>query len=279
LTARRRVLALGLPLGALALRRAGLEVVGAQVRRPAPGLRRLRRQLGADRVRVGPDVDPALLELAPDQIACFYWPRRLPERVLAAAPFAFNVHPSLLPRHRGPDPFFWSILEGDALVGATAHRLSPELDAGPILAQLAFPAPRDLDAGRLARWLDRPLLQLLVGVARARAEGTPLEARPQPLEAVSWAPFPTDEDCELRWSEPTARVLARIRAASPSPGAFTEVAGRSVTVLRARGAPPVPGLRVGEGVRTDEGFRVATADGSVVVTRWDGEVHLPRLPG
>jgi methionyl-tRNA formyltransferase len=52
---------------------------------------------------------------------------------------AINLHPSILPRNRGPNPFFWSIRNGDSDTGVTAHLLAEELDAGDVCLQRRIP--------------------------------------------------------------------------------------------------------------------------------------------
>jgi folate-dependent phosphoribosylglycinamide formyltransferase PurN len=47
----------------------------------------------------------------------------------------FNIHPSLLPAHRGPNPYAAAILAGDTMTGVTLHKLTPGVDEGPIIAQ------------------------------------------------------------------------------------------------------------------------------------------------
>lgn len=264
----------GLPLGALALERAGLRVVGAGVRGRAPGLSRLRRRLDAVGAplleRPSLDDDAVLDRLAatrPDQIAVWFWPRLLPPAVLRLAPFAFNVHPSLLPRHRGPDPYFWALAERDEVVGVSAHRLGPSFDSGPIIGHLAFPMPARGNAWALARWLDRPGLRLLCGVARAHAAGVELSARRQLEARVTEAPHPLPEQCELRWRRPTAELLALVRAAAPEPGAYTEVGDGVLLVVLAASPAERPGsfLSPGRGVRTGRGILVGTGDGAMRV--------------
>ena len=64
------------------------------------------------------------------------WPWRLTRHVLDAFPAgSYNLHPSLLPRFRGPAPLFWQLREGATQTGITLHRLTPALDDGPIVAQ------------------------------------------------------------------------------------------------------------------------------------------------
>jgi methionyl-tRNA formyltransferase len=268
---RPRVLYLGLPLGALCLLADGLDVVGACISRPEqPGMRRLRRRLPAAPVLERPDLrDPAVLELlralAPDQIVSWFWTKRVPESVLALAPFAFNVHPSLLPRHRGPDPYFWALASQDRETGVTAHVLTARYDEGPILAQRTLPIPGAVDAWRLARLLDRPALSLMREIACRHGRGETLSAEAQDEAKATLAPEPEDDDCELRFSWPAATLLARIRAAAPWPGAFTEYQDRTVVVLRAEAAPRPDGLEPGQAARVANAVVVAAADGAIRV--------------
>ena len=96
---------------------------------------------------------------APDLLVSWFWTKRIPARLLSVAP-AVGVHPSLLPRHRGPDPYFWAIDAGDETTGVTAHRLDATYDTGPILAQRTLEIRPSWDAWRLARALDRPSLDV-----------------------------------------------------------------------------------------------------------------------
>jgi methionyl-tRNA formyltransferase len=130
----------GLPLAALVLSGDGHDVVWAGTCRPgAIGTRRLARRIGEARVHVVPDLHrdaeyEALLDARPDLLVSWFWTKKIPGRVLRLAP-AFGVHPSLLPRHRGADPYFWAIDSGDEVTGVTAHMLDAEYDEGAVLAQ------------------------------------------------------------------------------------------------------------------------------------------------
>lgn len=268
---RRRVLYFGLPLGALCLLHDGLEIVGACISRPdQPGMRRLGRRLDGALLLEKPDLSDLsivarLRALAPDQIVSWFWTKQIPEDVIALAPFAFNVHPSLLPRHRGADPYFWTIACGDRTSGVSAHRLTARYDEGPIVAQRELPVPDGVDAWRLARLLDRPSLALMREIAMRHARGEDLVATPQDDARATHAPEPSDEDCELRWSWSTKVLLARIRAAAPWPGAFTEYEDRTIVITRATSAPRIEGLVPGQAALGRDGVHIATADGAVLV--------------
>ncbi len=228
----------GLPLAAVLLAEDGHEIVYAGACRRAPGLRRLATRIAPGRTHVRPDVtEAATLErvrsASPDLIVSWFWTTQLPESILRLAP-SVGVHPSLLPRHRGPDPCFWAIDAGDAVTGVTAHRLGVEYDTGDILAQRELAIDPAWNGWLLARALDRPSLAVLREVVRAHADGRPPTPMPQDERCATAAPSPTDDDLAIVWSWPAARIERRVRAASPWPGAWTEIGERLVTLGRVR---------------------------------------------
>jgi methionyl-tRNA formyltransferase len=271
---RAKVLYLGLPLGALALLRDGHALVAACVSRTrAPGMRRLRRIMAEARGLVlgRPDLgDPSVVEIlrstAPDLVVSWFWTRKIPAEVIGLGSHAFGVHPSLLPLHRGPDPYFWALARGDTDTGVTAHELAPEYDEGGILAQRVVSIPADYNAWQLARLLDRPSLMLLREITARYARGETVEATPQDTRLATDAHAPSDDDCELIWDWPAEDLLARIRAAAPEPGAFTGFGEDTIVVTRAglaRRSPP--SLEPGDVALTSEGVVVRAADDAIVL--------------
>ncbi|MDF2695616.1 MAG: fmt2, partial [Labilithrix sp.] len=108
-----RVAFVGLPLAALLLARDGHTIVWAGIcRRDAIGTRRLTRLLGKDKVAIVPDLARsayAIRAAQPDLLVSWFWTKNIPRSVRTIAPLgALGIHPSLLPRHRGPDPTFWA---------------------------------------------------------------------------------------------------------------------------------------------------------------------------
>lgn len=268
-----RVVFFGLPLAALLLLEDGHELALACISRAdAVGLRRLRRRLG-ERVLVRPDArSPALAARvraeAPDLLVSWFWTTRLPAALVACARLGgFGVHPSLLPRHRGPDPTYWAIRLGDEVTGVTAHRLAEEYDTGAILAQRRLAIEPGWSAWALARALDRPSLALLREVAARFAAGEALAGEAQDEALATQAPFPSDEDAALAFDAPTEEVLRAVRALSPAPGAWTELAlpdgPRALVVTRARRAERPPPLAPGEAAALGGAVLVGTADGAI----------------
>lgn len=267
-----RIAFVGLPLAALLLARDGHEIVWAGIcRRGALGTRRLRKLLGAANVAVVPDLAASLdivREKRPDLVVSWFWTRKVPRAFRALAPRgALGVHPSLLPRHRGPDPYFWTIDAGDAETGVTAHLLEDEYDTGAILDRRTLRVDPTWSAWTLAKKLDRPSLALLRDVVARYARGDAPAPAEQDERLATPAPSPDDDDLELRWDVPADAVARRVRAASPWPGAFTEIAGAVVTLTRVRATSDVPAALA-------PGEAAVRADGVAVVRCADRGIEL-----
>ena len=270
----------GLPLGAHLLMQDGHELDPCVLSPlPAPGRRRVAARvpaghlidaLGAKKKELNQAIEAALQRAQPELIVSWFWTRLLPAGWLSAAPFGgIGVHPSLLPRHRGPNPYFWSIDTGDSEAGVTLHTLAPEYDTGTILLQRAIPVGAR-NAWQLARALDRPSLSLLrEGVGRF-ARSHPPKPTAQDEQAATWAPEPTGRELGVDWHWTTERVLRRIRALSPVPGLAVDVSELRFFVTRAETAAEyVAALEPGEAavVGTDGTLTIRTADGAIAVLR------------
>ena len=133
-----RILYLGDPAGGLALLERQLNVVGViHGRRGGRGQRAFVSQVrGLPRWHM-PNLNDAhmldtLKALAPSLlVACFY-PQRIPQALLDIVP-GINIHPSDLPRWRGPDPCAWTIRSGDSQTAITVHWLTAGFDEGDII--------------------------------------------------------------------------------------------------------------------------------------------------
>jgi methionyl-tRNA formyltransferase len=283
-----RIAYFGLPLGACLLHADGHELELA-VLSPleAPGRRRLLRLLGEGRVLDALAADPGmdaeiearLGATPPDLIVSWFWTRKLPERWLERARLGgINAHPSLLPRHRGPNPYFWAIDEGDVEAGATVHRLTAGYDEGNLLLASRL-VIGESNAWQLARALDRPALSLLREAARRLDRGEVLPETSQDERLVTWAPEPSGDSLRADFHWPVERVLRRVRALSPVPGLALEVAGLAFFVTGASRAHDFPvALLPGEAaVGQGEQLLIRYADGELAVEKAVAGVN-PSLP-
>lgn len=206
----------------------------------------------------------------PDAILSWFYPKQIPESVLAlAARGAFGTHPSLLPRWRGPDPYFWALYSGDPETGVSLHRLEREYDTGAVIAQRRLTIASSDDSWSLAKRLDRPALALLVECAQRLRAGDELEGVAQDGACATLAPQPDDDLLAIDWTLPVAQVVRLVRAAAPYPGATTELGEELVEVVGARPYDrPLPrALASADAVLTPAGVVVCARDGGVVIER------------
>ena len=140
--------------------------------------------------------------LRPDVIAVACFDRIVPREFRELARLAVNIHPSLLPKNRGPAPLFWTFRLGLAVTGVTVHVLEDRADAGPILAQRRVAVPDGIDGALLDQQLAHMGGELLVEVIHGFEQGT-LSPRPQDESDATAYPWPSEADWLIPagWSE------------------------------------------------------------------------------
>jgi methionyl-tRNA formyltransferase len=157
-----------------------------QLGRRADPLTQAARSLGMPQWRITSGRDPRLpdrvRQARPDVICVAHFPWRLPDDLLAlGARGGINVHPSLLPRHRGVLPLFWVYHANDRDTGITVHEMRSVVDTGDILSQQSFALPRGYPVDELnARnaQVAAPLLaETLVAIAQGREVARPQDDR------------------------------------------------------------------------------------------------------
>lgn len=284
-----RIAYFGLPLGALLLAGDGHALQFAALSAvPAPGKRRV-MQLGCpvlDSRALGDalpwEVDAAFERWPIDLLVSWFWTRRLPKAWLDRPECgAVGVHPSLLPRHRGPNPYFWAIDSGDLETGVSVHRLTSAYDEGDVLLQSALPVA-SRNAWQLARALDRPSLALLRQAVQAFASGRPPLAKPQDETFVTWAPEPSGAALGFSPEWSVARLLRRIAALAPVPGLTLDIQGLELIVSEAcSSTEPLKALEPGQAAvwGTPPRVLLRVGDGAVALTKAlvleaDSEIEL-----
>ena len=167
-----------------------------------------------------------LAALAPDVVVVAAYGRLLPAPVLESPRHGcLNLHPSLLPRHRGPSPVATAILEGDAVTGTTLMLLDQGMDTGPIIAQRQYHLSGEETAETLTAALfqlgTRLLLEKLVPWVGGR-----LTAEPQEDAKATITRKLERADGQAGWTLPAAALERRRRAFTPWPGLFTRWQGQ-----------------------------------------------------
>ena len=202
----------------------------------------------------GPEQIASLLDpFEPDLLLCYGFPWRIPVDALAVPRLGgVNVHPSLLPRYRGPTPIAWAIRNADPEVGLSLHRMDADFDTGPLLAQGRVPLDDDDSIATLQPKLAALLEELLPHALECVAAGDPGVSQ-EDGDGV-WAGSFGDDYVWIDPGRTTREVHAQVRAwrfpmpPVPLRGALLELDGRTVRVL-------------GTSLRRIDGPRIECADG------------------
>jgi methionyl-tRNA formyltransferase len=180
-----------------------------------------------------PEFVARIAALEPDFLFSFYYRQMLrPELLTIAEEGALNMHGSLLPRYRGRVPVNWAVIKGEHETGATLHYMVEKPDAGDIVAQQSVPILADDTASDVLTKVTVAAELALDSVLPALLSGTaPRIAQDLSLGSYFGGRCPEDGRIDWRRSAPEIHNLVR-GVAPPYPGAFTEVQGKSVRVLR-----------------------------------------------
>jgi len=236
--------------------RRGLELAPSPVEREA---RRLGLAVLTPGSLKGADAQAAFAAHGADAAVVVAYGLILPKPILDAPRLGcFNLHASLLPRWRGAAPINRAIMAGDAETGVTVMKMDEGLDTGAMAMAERLSIGADMTAGQLHDALARLGAGLMARALGAIERGT-LQLTPQPANGVTYAAKIDKAETRIDWRKPWNTVHDHIRGLSPFPGAWCEMSGERVKVLRTTkgegsGAP---------GTALDGRLTVACADGAV----------------
>ncbi|PZX19108.1 methionyl-tRNA formyltransferase [Palleronia aestuarii] len=183
----------------------------------------------------------------------------LPRAVLDAPDHGcLNIHASLLPRWRGAAPIHRAVMAGDAETGVCIMRMEAGLDTGPVLLRAEEPIEAETTTGDLHDRLAALGARLVVS-ALDRLGLVPEMAQPE--TGATYAAKIDKAEARIDWSRPAEEIDRQIRGLSPFPGAWCEIAGERVKLLRSRMAEGA-----GEPGAVLDGFRIACGTGAVEIT-------------
>ena len=266
-----------------ALVAAGHEVVAVYTQPPRPAGRGKKDRPSPVQARAGalglpvrhpvslrrpPEVQAGFAALQPNVAVVVAYGLILPRAVLDVPRHGcLNIHASLLPRWRGAAPIHRAILAGDAETGVSIMQMEAGLDTGPVLLDAATPIGAEETTADLHDRLAALGARLIVEALARLGELAP---RPQPEIGVTYAEKIDKTEARIDWTRPAVEVDRQIRALSPFPGAWCEVKGERVKLLRSRLATGrgAPGAVLG-------GLTVACGEGAVEVLEAQREGKRP----
>jgi methionyl-tRNA formyltransferase len=231
-------------------------------------------------------LDEALMKeiraIGPDLLVVVAYGRIFRPQFLALFPRGgINLHPSLLPRHRGPTPVQATILAGDREGGVTVQRLAPAVDSGAVLAQVRVALDGTETASALTAVLAPLGGSLVVDVVRAIRDGTAKECEQDHTQATYCHKVRKDDGL-LRWEDTAVSIARKVRAYDEYPGTYTTYAGRTLRILAGAALDPGPfpdGQQAGPGVVVGAdkryGILISTGNGLLCVRQLQLEARKP----
>jgi methionyl-tRNA formyltransferase len=203
---------------------------------------------------------------APDICVLAAYGRILKQPILDIPPLGFvNMHPSLLPRHRGPSPIRGALLEGDTVTGVTIMRLDAGTDTGDIVLQEEMPILPDDNAIRLTVRLADAGAKLMAKALDLIASGDALYS-PQDHSQATHTRLLDKSDGRIRWSAPAQQIHNLVRAAVPWPAAQARLGGEIVQIHRTHVVDEPSEAAPGTIVRVErDRVVVATGEGALAV--------------
>ncbi len=192
-----------------------------------------------------------------------------PEICAAPRIGALNFHPSLLPAYRGREPLFWALVRGESVVGVTVHRLTEEVDAGPILFQREVPVPARATSASLATLVDGAGAALVPEILALAAAGA-LPEGTRPEAPGSHVPPLRPEHGLVDFTRTAPEIDRLVRAAQGEIAAYAFTGGLRVVVLEGEpGEEAPPGALPGRVLAIDgDALVVAAARGTYRARRF-----------
>jgi len=228
-----------------ALLAAGYEVVGIIVsERPGGASRRSREleiealakthQIAIHRSPTPAQILAAVKKEQPAIGVLAAYGRLVPTEVIEAFPVGIvNLHPSLLPKYRGPTPIETAILDGARRTGVSLMSLAAKLDAGPLYAKKAIYQPAKITKQALADRLDKLGAELLIKHLPAIVSGQ-LRPRAQSAKRATYSQRLSKANGRISWRRPATMIERQIRAVAGYPKAAARVGAHQVIITKAR---------------------------------------------
>jgi methionyl-tRNA formyltransferase len=168
--------------------------------------------------------------LSPDICVVAAYGKIIPERYLSVPKYFLNIHPSLLPKYRGPTPVQTAILNGETSTGISIMQVDKDVDHGPVFSQKEFAIEPDETYSLLHDRLAEEGSEMLIDVIKNIETITPRE---QDHSQATFTKIFERADGRIDWSRSAEEIYNQIRALNPEPGTWTMWNDKIINIKKA----------------------------------------------
>ena len=215
-------------------------------------------------------------ELKPNLIVLVGYGLLIPSQILKLPEYGcLNIHPSLLPRYRGPSPVSSAIINGDDFTGVSVMLMDQGLDTGPVLQQKRVIIDESETASELTYKLFKIGGDMLVDLIPLWTDGSINLTKQDETQASNTSKI-VKQDGRIKWDEDAQSIFRKVRAYSPWPGTFSTWRGKNFKLLDAKISDPVSKKRHGKlSGSVTEGLYVSTGKGILEIKSLQMEGKQP----
>lgn len=200
-----------------------------------------------------------LREVKPDLGIVVSYGQFIPQEILDIPKHGWlNIHPSLLPKYRGPSPIQNTILNQDRLAGTTLMKVDSQMDHGPIIAQEDFEINKMTDK-LLGRFLAECSAEMLENNLANYLEGK-IKPQPQDHNQATFTKIINKQDGKINWAKSVDEIGAQIRAYTIWPGTYTIWNSKRLKIISARATEIRSDLKPGQVKIKNDKLYVACGD-------------------
>ncbi len=180
------------------------------------------------------DIAFEISDLKPDLIITAAYGQIIPKNILNAPKFGcLNLHPSLLPKYRGPSPIQTAILNNDKTTGLTIMLMDEKMDHGPIVSQTEIKIDDRDNCQTLEKKLSKKAALFLIKTLPKYFQNQ-IKPKPQEEAKASYTKMLAREDGKIDWKQTAREIERKVRAFYPWPGTWTEFNGKRIKILKAK---------------------------------------------
>ncbi len=190
--------------------------------------------LQPEKLRGNPGLAEELKNLKPDVGVVAAYGKIIPAEIINLPRYStLNIHPSLLPKYRGPTPIQSTILNGEKETGVTIIKIDEEVDHGDIISKSQISISNEDNYKILENKLAKLGAELLIKILPDYLAGK-IEPRPQDHSQATFTKKFTRDDARIDWNKTAEEIDRQIRALNPEPGTWTTWSGKVLKILEAK---------------------------------------------